>query len=79
MLASLTSHEVKILYSEPGLEDYCAKEITVRLPDGEERKAQCFVLPNVPAISEHNPEYAARLRALAERLKFPREYVVSIM
>ncbi len=40
--------------------------------------ALAYVLPEPPAPEEHNPEYAAKLRALAERLGLPAEYTLSI-
>src|SRR6516225_1221421 len=40
--------------------------------------ALCFNLPPSQATAEANPEYAAKLRALAGRLGLPADYVASI-
>ena len=40
--------------------------------------ALTYVLPEPPAREDRNAEYAARLRALAERLGLPTEYTMSI-
>ena len=40
--------------------------------------ALAYVLPEPPAPEERNPEYAAKLRALAERLGLPGHYTRSI-
>ena len=40
--------------------------------------ALAYVLPEPPAPEERNPEYAARLRAVAERLGLPSHYTRSI-
>ena len=41
--------------------------------------APAYVLPEPPAPAERNPEYATKLRALAERLGLPGEYTRSIV
>ena len=40
--------------------------------------ALAYVLPEPPAPADRNPEYATKLRALAERLGLPGEYCRSI-
>ena len=40
--------------------------------------ALAYVLPAPPAPEERNPDYADKLRALMERLGFPRDYTASI-
>ncbi|MCZ7597851.1 MAG: gamma-glutamylcyclotransferase [Gammaproteobacteria bacterium] len=77
LVARLTPREVELLYSEPSLEDYRTQTIAVTL-NGQRRDVQCFTLPNPPSMTEHNPEYAAKLRALAKRLNLPDRYVASI-
>jgi hypothetical protein len=40
--------------------------------------ALAYVLSDPPKPEERNPEYAAKLRALAERIGLPGDYVASI-
>jgi hypothetical protein len=41
--------------------------------------ALCFNLREAPRPEERNPEYAARLQSVLNRLGFPREYVESLL
>ena len=77
MLGHLSHSELALLYSEPSLADYqpCA---ILALTGGHTVEAVCYTLASPPSSAERNPEYAGRLRALAERLRFPAEYVASI-
>src|SRR5437773_12275190 len=75
IVASLSHREVDQLYSDPSLRDYRPEAVSATLPDGETVPALCFNLIVPPAAEEHNPEYASRLRALAERLLLPAEYI----
>jgi Gamma-glutamyl cyclotransferase, AIG2-like len=78
MVASLTHAELERLYSESSVQAYRPEALLTQLANGETIAALCFNLVEPPAPDERNPEYAAKLRALAERLKFPRDYVASI-
>jgi hypothetical protein len=78
VLVSLSHADLERLYSEPGLSAYKPEAVLVNLADGEVLPALCFNLPELPSADERNAEYASRLRALAERLNFPAEYVASI-
>ncbi len=78
VVASLQHREVDLLYSEPSLRDYRPEAILATLPSGETVPVLCFNLITPPSAKEHNPEYAYKLRVLAERLRFPAEYVASI-
>jgi hypothetical protein len=77
MAGHLLAAELDVLYSEVSLIDYQPSHLSV-LIDGHSAEAVCYNLVRPPAAGEHNPEYAARLRSLAERLHFPAEYVASI-
>ena len=46
--------------------------------DGATVAALCYNLPESPAADEQDADYAAKLRALAERIGLPSEYVRSI-
>jgi Gamma-glutamyl cyclotransferase, AIG2-like len=78
MLASLSHAELDRLYSEPTLKDYRPEAVIVSVPGGDPVPARCYKLVEPPSGGEHNPEYAARLRALAQELGFPADYVASI-
>ncbi|HET6594060.1 MAG TPA: gamma-glutamylcyclotransferase family protein [Anaerolineales bacterium] len=77
-IASLSHEELEQLYSEPGLQAYRPEAVLAQLLTGENRPALCFNLLDPPSPQERNPEYAAKLRALAQRLDFPADYVASI-
>ena len=78
MLASLSQAELEQLYSEPSLRDYRPEAVLVHLSNGETLAALCFNLVEPPLPDARNPDYAAKLRALAQRLDFPPDYVASI-
>ena len=77
-IASLSHAELEQLYSEPSLQDYKPEAVFAQLPTGESVAALCFNLVEPPSPEERNPEYAAKLRALAERLNFPADYLAAI-
>ena len=78
LLFSLTQAEIDSLYSEPSVSQYRAEPVLAKLRNGECVSALCFNLPEPPSSTERNPQYAARLRALAERIGLPAEYVATI-
>jgi len=78
VVASLSHSELEQLYSEPSVQAYRPEAVLAQLLNGESVAVLCFNLLDAPSDDEHNPEYAAKLRALAERLQFPLEYISSI-
>lgn len=78
MLMQLTHAEIEQLYSEPSVQAYRAEAVLVQLSDGSFLPALCFNLANSPAPEEKNPEYAAKLKQLAIRLKLPAAYIECI-
>ena len=78
-IASLSHVELEQLYSEPSLQAYKPEAVLAQLTNGETRPALCFNLAEPPSLQERNPDYASKLRALAERLDFPADYVASIV
>lgn len=78
-VASLSHTELEQLYSEPGLQAYKPEAVLAHLANGEILAALCFNLVDPPSLQERDPEYASKLRALAQRLDFPSEYVASIV
>ncbi len=74
---SLQLSELDRLYAEASVQMYrpvavMAEAQSTALP------ALAYVLPQPPAPEERNPQYAAKLRVLAERLGLPAEYTLSI-
>jgi hypothetical protein len=75
---SLTPAELADLYDDPSVQAYHPIAVLAQLGDGSRVAALCYVLATAPAPSERNPDYAARLYALATRLGLPRDYVATI-
>ena len=73
-----TLSELKRLYAEPTVQAYKPQAVLARLADGDLIAALCYNLPQPPALEERNPEYAAKLRAVAEKAGLPAEYVASL-
>jgi hypothetical protein len=78
VLFSLTHSELDVLYSEESVSVYRPEAVLAQLDDGSATPALCFNLPVPPSIEERNPEYASKLRGLAERIGLPPSYVSSI-
>ena len=78
VLMALTHDEIEQLYSEPTVRSYRPEAVMAELTDGSSIPALCFNLIETPAPEEHNSEYAAKLRLVAQRLKLPPEYVDAI-
>jgi Gamma-glutamyl cyclotransferase, AIG2-like len=78
ILMELTHAEVEQLYSDPSVRAYRPEAVLCELKDGSRISALCFNLLEPPRPEEANPEYAAKLRALAARLGLPADYVDSI-
>ena len=75
---SLTLSELDRLYSEPSVRAYRPQAVLAQLASGGVIAALCYNLPQPPSPTEHNPEYAAKLRAVAQKVGLPTEYVASI-
>jgi hypothetical protein len=78
LVASLTHVDLERLYADPGVQAYRPEAVLSHLANGETLAALCFNLVEPPSANERNPEYVLKLRALAERLDFPADYVASI-
>lgn len=74
----LTHAEVDRLYSDASVSAYRPEAVVVRFVDGSEAAALCFNLVMPPAPGESNPQYAAKLRELGQRLQLPSQYIASI-
>jgi hypothetical protein len=78
VIFSLTREEVETLYSEESVSAYQPELVDARTSDGRVTRALCFNLPAPPTEQERNTLYASKLRALAERVGLPDDYVSSI-
>ena len=78
MVIALTQDELEKLYAAPGLEGYRPEAILAHLMEGGTVPALCYNLREAPGSDEANPEYAAHLRKVLDKLGFPAEYVASI-
>jgi hypothetical protein len=75
VVISLPVRDVEALYAEPSVQAYRPEAVLVHLGDGTAIPALCFNLVDPPAPEDRNPEYAAKLRALAERVQLPAAYI----
>ena len=78
LLFSLTETEIESLYADPSVSEYRPEPVLAKLQNGEIVSALCFNLPEPPAATERNPQYAARLKDLAGRIGLPAAYVATI-
>ena len=78
VLFMLTHGEVDALYADASVAAYRPEAVLAHFSDGGAMPALCFNLSVPPAAGARNPEYAAKLRALAERVGLPRDYVASL-
>ena len=78
VVMSLSHEAIDALYSEASVRVYRPEAVLARFSDDALAPALCFNLPLPPGPDEHNPEYAAKLRALASQFGFPADYVASI-
>lgn len=78
VLMRLTREELERLYSEPGVQGYRPEAMLAVTREGDEVPALCYNLPEAPVVKVANAEYARKLRALAERLGLPADYVAGM-
>jgi hypothetical protein len=78
MLMALTHAELNRLYAEPSVAAYRPEPVLANLADGTQVAALCFNLPEAPPADQRNPDYAARLQAVARRLALPESYIAEI-
>jgi len=78
VLMKLSHGELDQLYAEAGVQAYRPEPVLAVTRDGASVAALCYNLPEPPAASERNVEYAAKLRALAAHIGLPSEYIASI-
>jgi hypothetical protein len=75
---SLTLRELHLLYSDPSVQAYQPQAVLASLANGGVIAALCYNLRDPPPSNERNPDYAAKLRALAQRIGLPADYIESL-
>jgi hypothetical protein len=78
IVMSLTLAELERLYSEPSVRAYQPQAVLAHLASGGIIAALCYNLPDPPAPNDRNPEYASKLRAVAQKVGLPADYVASL-
>ncbi|MEA2624050.1 MAG: hypothetical protein QOD06_95 [Candidatus Binatota bacterium] len=78
MLVGLTHAELERLYGAPGLAQYRPEAVLASPLEGQPVAALCYNLLEAPRPDERNPEYAANLRRVLQKLGFPEAYVASV-
>jgi hypothetical protein len=78
LVMSLTLAELDRLYSEPSVQAYKPQAVLAQLANGGLIAALCYNLSEPPSPTERNPEYAAKLRTLAQKVGLPPDYVESL-
>ena len=78
VVVSLTLADLERLYAEPSVRAYEPQAVLAHLATGEVVAALCYNLPSPPSPTERNPEYASKLRAVAQKLGLPSEYVAKL-
>jgi hypothetical protein len=78
VVMSLTVAELDRLYSEPSVQAYKPQAVLAQLASGGTVAALCYNLAEPPAATERNPEYAAKLHAIAQKMGLPAEYVATL-
>ena len=78
LVMSLTISELDRLYAEPSVQAYKPQAVLAQLASGGVIAALCYNLSQPPAATERNPEYATKLRAVAQKVGLPAEYVASL-
>jgi hypothetical protein len=78
VVMTLTQDELVRLYADPGVQAYRPEAVLVQLESGGIIGALCYNLPVPPSPAERNPEYATKLRVVAQKAGLPEEYVASL-
>jgi len=78
VLMKLSHSDLEKLYAEPDVRVYRPEPVLAHASDGATVAALCYNLPVPPRPGEGNPDYAAKLQALARRMGLPEDYVRAI-
>jgi hypothetical protein len=75
---ALSHAEIEQLYSEESVRVYKPEPVLCELSDGSHVPALSFNLVEPPSPNDRNPDYAVKLRDLAESLYLPVNYIAEI-
>lgn len=78
VVMSLPLPELELLYSDPSVQAYKPQAMLARLASGGVVAALCYNLPEAPPPNDNNPQYAEKLRAVAQKVGLPADYVTSL-
>ena len=78
MVFALTRDELHTLYAGSGLDMYHAEPALVLFENGSAATVCTFNLAEPPDAGERNEDYAKKLAAVLQALKFPADYIRSI-
>ena len=78
VVMQLTAAELETLYSEASVAAYRAETVAVNFAGGGVAPVLCYNLPPELHRGKANPDYAAKLRAVAGRMGLPESYIRSI-
>jgi hypothetical protein len=78
VIFSLTHSELEALYADLSVDAYRPEAVLAQLSDDSRIPALCYNLPAPDSVRGRDPEYAARLRALAANIGLSAGYVASI-
>lgn len=78
LVFSLTHGELEALYAEASVNTYRPEAVLAQLLDGSRIPALCYNLPAPDSAGARDPDYGARLRALAADIGLSPSYVASI-
>ena len=78
VIFSLSHEELNALYADDSVSVYRPEAVIASVANKVRVPALCFNLPTAPPATERNPEYAAKLKDLAERIGLPDEYISTI-
>jgi Gamma-glutamyl cyclotransferase, AIG2-like len=79
MLMALSHAEIDQLYADASVSAYRPEPLLATLADRGSVPALCFNLPTPPQTDRGNPDYAARLQAVARRVALPESYIATII
>jgi hypothetical protein len=78
LVVSLTPDDFDRLYSEPSVLADRPQAVLAHLLSGRMIAALCYNLPQPPSEAEHNSDYAAKLRAVADKIGLPEDYIATL-
>ena len=78
VLMSLDIEGLQRLYADPTVSAYQPQTVQVHLQSGGTALAVCYNLSALPSAADRDTGYAEKLRAVAEKVGLPPQYVASI-